>query len=190
MTRVLLCVALVGAFMVLSATSASACTCVAITDDEAFPASNVVFAGTVVEKREPEGRPVPGDPEVRAVSSADPATWVFAVERVYKGEVGDTQEVLSPAFGASCGLELGPPGTRALVFASRGDAPTYLFSEPVDRDAAHASLCGGSRRLARDEPAPLALAVGGQPWSGPLLAAMCMLGLIAVTVALRRSPSA
>ena len=186
MKRILLVVGLLAASVVIGAQPAAACSCAPVTDRDAFDAATVVFAGTVIEKREPKGRPVPGEPGVMMVSSGDPATWVFGVERSYKGEVGGTQEVLSPTSGASCGLELGPPGTHALVFAHRGEAPTYLFGRPIPHDALYAGLCGGSRRLAGDDAVPVGLGGSGATRSvGPALAAGTLAGLVALAVALR-----
>lgn len=165
----------------LTAGPASACTCVRIDDDAAFASSSMVFVGTVLEKREPPGRTVPGDPGGRVFSSTDPATWVFAVERVYKGEVGDTQQVVSATSGASCGLELGPPGTRAIVFAAGGEQGRA----GEHRSLPSASLCGGSRRLAVDAAAPPALPSRGNGVAGPALGGLVLLGLLATAGAVR-----
>ena len=80
---------------------------------------------------------------------------------MFKGSASQTQSVLSPVSGASCGLEItgippGAPEGRFVVFANdtvEGDEWNY----PGGNLIAH--LCGGTRSA--DEP--LALSVDGQP---------------------------
>lgn len=118
---------LAGAVLAVgSAGPAGACSCVETSDDEAFAAAAVVFAGVVTGRQDP--------PPAQVQSSADPATWSFAVSTVYKGDVLEGQQVQSAMSGASCGLEL-RVGGEYLVFADRQGPLT-------------GNLCNGTRELA------------------------------------------
>ncbi len=137
---------LLAAVLVLPirAERAWACSCAGFTDAEAFDVSGAVFLGELVERREPT---VVG-------SSAADVRLVFAVERVFKGEVHATQSVVTAAFGASCGLEITGPGPHLVFGRPRGT------STEVDAD-----LCGGTRTLAAD-PVPEAFGAGTAPFGG------------------------
>jgi hypothetical protein len=115
-----------GGLVLLSPTSAQACSCVR--GDVATHAgwADVVFTGTLVEMRPPPDRLI--------LSSGDPATYSFDVDRVHQGRVGPTAEVRSAVSGASCGLEGMRTGSRYVVFATRDDG---LW----------ANLCGGTQLL-------------------------------------------
>ena len=77
--------------LVLRVDAASACSCVLLDPRSALKAADAAFVGTLIEKREPPN----------AESSADDAVYVFRVERVVKGELPETLEVLSATSGAS-----------------------------------------------------------------------------------------
>jgi hypothetical protein len=141
----------------------------------------VVFSGELVERHEPgllEG--------LGQQSSSVPATFVFAVETVYKGQVAKSQGVESARSGASCGLEL-PQGRRVLVFA-----------EATDDGGLTAGLCGGSRLLESAEepftdgrdPLPGTAALpggGGLPLAGMSLAGLAIVFLGGWAAIRRRS---
>jgi hypothetical protein len=141
--------ALVLAVLGFRVEPAAACSC-AIGDPRAMLAgSDAAFVGTFVEKHEP----------ARIVTSADDAVYVFRVERVVKGSLGDTVEVVSPTSGASCGLEVSP-GDRIGLFLTR-EAGVWrsvlcLQIEPERLLAAVRPLPAPSSR------GPLALLVGGR----------------------------
>lgn len=123
-------------FVVLvGAGNAVACSCAAVSDARYRRAADAVFAGTVVAISDPN--PGPG------VSSADPITFTFAVERVAKGATDIQQEVVSARDSASCGCDFAQGG-RYVVYATR------------DGGTLRASACGGSRPLVQGEP-PFAL---------------------------------
>ena len=127
--------ALVGPIVsVTTADPAGACSCVGFTDESALARSDAVFTGRLVDVRHAK--------EVH--TSLDPATWVFAVDRVYKGAVRKRQEIVTAISGASCGLETTGPG-RLLVFAV-GDHNVGLGPQPSRAQYA-ANLCGGTRLL-------------------------------------------
>ena len=168
------------------ASPALACSCAAeLTDAEYSADADVVFVGRVDEIHTTE--------PMR--STADPATWTFVVDEVFKGEVQAYTEVVSARSGASCGLEL-KRGRTALVFASYGTGGGLV---DVGEDELGASLCGGSRLVARGSPsglapgyAPVAMSEptgddgSGFPLLGWLsLAAVAGLGAMAVAVWLR-----
>ncbi len=133
----------VMAWVILPANPALACSCAIGSVEEQAAGADAIFLGQVVDVREPPA--VDG-----MVGSDDPVSYVVAVSRVYKGEVGATQEVVSARSGASCGLEL--PDSGPVLFFATGDpqaTPTQLS----------ANLCGGTVATAT---AP-ALLGDGQP---------------------------
>lgn len=136
--------AVVVVLIAVVAAPAHACSCVGSTDAEAFALSDAVFVGEVVDYEPPPAR--------AAMSSADPATWTFAVSDVYKGDVAATQEIVSEWQGASCGLEM-PRQGEYLVFATRTS-----FQMDVGQGAFYAGLCGGTRPVGPEPPAIAATA--------------------------------
>ena len=136
---------------VAAAPSAHACSCVGFTDEQAFDRADVVFVGQVA------GRSAPAVPK----TSADPAVWTFAVERVYKGSAAEHQGVVSAVSGASCGLEV-QRGRTFVVFAQRNPQSR----EPgFDEATLYANLCGGTRAAA-DRPIPAAFPQPRAPAAG------------------------
>ena len=154
----LLLACLVPSLGVLTAAPAAACSCATQTTQQHFERADAVFTASLLSREEPRGR---------VVSSADPAVHVFAVRTVYKGTALESQEVLSPVSGATCGLELSGTGPF-VVFASRsidlGGAPTTALAEHQ-----YASLlCDGSGPVTPELEAELvALAPSGPRSSAP-----------------------
>jgi hypothetical protein len=119
----------------VEAAPAQACSCVGLSDAEAFASADAVFVGRLI------GYEAPRAP---TTSSLDPAVWTFKVREVYKGKVSRKQEVVSAVSGASCGLEI-PKHGKFLVF---GKATSSNRFEPRPADGQlQASLCGGTRAL-------------------------------------------
>jgi len=156
LVRLLASGALAASFLALDASPAAACSCGEATDEEYFGWADVVFVGELIDYEYIE------DPDGDGTSSsADPATFTFAVERVFKGAAATTQAVLSPHSGASCGLEIlgypqGQAEGRFVVFANdtvEGDERDF----PGGNLVAH--LCGGTRGADQ----PLSLSVDGRP---------------------------
>ncbi len=132
---------------------AAACSCVGVSDGEAFERADAVFVGEWVET-------LPGG-ALPAMSSNDPQRLVFEVSGVYKGEVYARQSVVTAVDGASCGLELAGPGPF-LVFGRAAASGT----EPAIEDGELAAgLCDGSRAVA-DRPVPAAFGAPAAPVEG------------------------
>lgn len=127
-----LCASLFAALsiVVVGAGPSFACSCVSGDAAEYAGRATVVVSGTVTDVVPP--------PKAAMMSSLDPATYVVAVDQVFKGEAPATLEVLSPNSGASCGLEGIEPGRRYVVFAS------HQSMEGHDADHLWANLCGGT----------------------------------------------
>lgn len=132
---------------VVAAPVAGACTCVAFTDSQAFTEATAVFTGTVAEEHRRE--------------SAGTVRLVFAVDRVFQGNVYEHQSVVTSAHGSSCGLELDGPGPF-LVFAY--GAAGLPQEEPVEGELT-SGLCSGSRPLA-DGAVPVSFGPGDDPIAG------------------------
>lgn len=124
----------VGLFALDTPQRAAACSCVELTDAEAYDFADVVFTGVLVEINTPEGD---------VVVSNDPERFVFDVDQVYKGEAQALQSVVTAREGASCGLEIGGPGPF-VVFARLED--DSLTSGAVEGEV-YSSLCSGTRPL-------------------------------------------
>lgn len=118
----------------LGAAPALACSCVPMTDAEYAESADVVFAGILLHREEPDDGGI--------ISSGDLVTLTFAVDEVYKGQVGTTVQVRTARSGASCGLELD------------GEGPFLVFTE-FGENGLTASLCGGTRDLPETVPAVL-----------------------------------
>jgi hypothetical protein len=131
----LLALAIGASTLMLGTGTAVACSCALVSDAELVDVVDVIFRGTVIDYQYIE------DPDGDGtVSSLDPATFTFAVEEVYKGNATETQRVLSPVDGASCGLEI-PDEGEFIVFAQSGlyDGPDLAEGELA------AYLCDGTR---------------------------------------------
>lgn len=169
----------------LAAAPAAACSCVARDDAALFASATAVFVGEVVDRDQ-------------GFTSVAPVTLTFRVTEVFKGDVPRTQEVLTSANSAGCGLGELQPGTRPhLVFATPDGDPAPA------RGQLAANLCGGTRTQATGElgpglaeprpplddppPAPEPPAgPGAAPWLTALLLAAAGAGL---AIALRRRPT-
>jgi hypothetical protein len=130
--RVLVSVLLLVVLGLVDPSPAHACSCMTSTDAGAFARADAVFRGQLVDYQPPPRRAV--------MSSADPVTWTFEVSEVYKGVVSERQEIVSEAWGGSCGLEI-PHEGDFYVFASKA---THLV---VGDDQYYAGLCGGTRSV-------------------------------------------
>ncbi len=133
--RSLVAAAIFASTLLLGTGTASACSCVESTDAELLDAVDVVFRGTLIDYEFVEDPD--GDGEW---SSSDPATYTFAVSEVLKGTATETQRVLSPVDGASCGLEIPHEGEFIVL------AQAVLWDGPAlaEGDLA-AYLCDGTR---------------------------------------------
>lgn len=137
--------ALLGALGVVGATPALACSCAEATTAQYVAGADAVFTGRLLSREVPE----------ELTTSADPALHVFAVDTVVRGEVTERQEILSPAYGASCGLEV-LEGESVAVFATRAPDP-YINDGAVPAEGQYfAYLCDGTAPLTPELEAELA----------------------------------
>ena len=150
---VLLFALVVLGVVVAGVAPASACSCVGVSDDEAFARADAVFVGDWIET-------LPGG-AVPPAASADPQRLIFEVSGVYKGEVYARQSVVTAVDGGSCGLEL------------QGDGPFLVFGrtaasrgEPgIEDGELAAGLCDGSRTIA-DRSVPVSFGAPAAPNEG------------------------
>jgi hypothetical protein len=108
-----------AALVVLSlvaAAEAYACSCAPVDLERDLPVADGAMIGTVLE---------------RAVSGGT-ATYLFRVEQIYKGDVESRAEVVTPASGASCGLEVGVGERVGLLLTREGDEWRSGFCSQVD----------------------------------------------------------
>lgn len=120
--------------MVVTAGSAWACSCVATPLDEQVGRGDVVFVGRVVERQAEAPREV--------VSSLDPVTWTFTVDRVHRGAAAGPQRVTTARSSASCGFE----------FAA-GRAYLVVGTDAGATGAVSTGLCDGTRPVSALTPA-------------------------------------
>ncbi|GAB3198970.1 hypothetical protein GCM10027062_14540 [Nocardioides hungaricus] len=113
--------------VVLTPTSSVACSCAISGERQLLQYADTVFTGTLT------ATDVPPPDEDGVVSSTDPVTYRFDVDRVLEGDVATTAEVTSARWGASCGLEGMRVGQAYVVFASTAGRTL------------EANLCGGTR---------------------------------------------
>jgi hypothetical protein len=108
LARTLLVIAIVAGSLALGASPAAACSCAPLTKQAHAEHAALVFTGIVTDVT------VHGAPLV--MSSIDPVEVVFAVEKVYKGQVTKTTTVWTVREGASCGYRF-EMGRRYTVFS-------------------------------------------------------------------------
>jgi hypothetical protein len=93
----------VGAVSLALATDAFACSCLQPNLVRDLPRADGAFVGTVLERH----------------VERQTAIYLFRVEQVYKGEIENRVEVVTPSNGAACGLEIGV-GQRMGLLLTRG----------------------------------------------------------------------
>lgn len=153
---------LIGGLVLVTAGPAAACSC-AISGSEAQRAARAtaVFVGTLisqatqidphVEQAQREfTRTSDQSVLVRTLRNDTSRTvWTFQVSRVYKGAVGERQEIVAPPGGPSgtncSGVGLRHPGTEPfLVFAYNSAGERYR----LEAGQYASNMCSGSRPLA------------------------------------------
>jgi hypothetical protein len=157
---VLLMAVMAGGLLLMTAGPAAACTCAMVRSEaERMARADAVFVGELVGSRVD---PSASSRETRRIPYPAPVVLTFKVSRVYKGAVGERQEIVTPGGGdGGCGgFGIGLRGTgpfRVYAFDSAG----YMYRLEPGQYASN--LCSGSRALAdRGTPAP-----GGPPASAP-----------------------
>lgn len=168
----------------LPASAAQACSCGELTIDEAFEQADAAFVGELIEIRR------------SAMTSTDaPTRFIFDVTSVLQGDVYKTQSIVSPASGASCGLDL--PMDTAVIVYGRDDAHDLdgamlegeYFSTLCDGNAplapASVAFLGGVPPLAGSSPIGAdASVVATSPWTG--IAALAAAGGLAAVYFIAR----
>ena len=142
-------VIIAGAGVFVPAGSAHACSCGELTIDEAFAAADAVFVGSLTEVRRSP-----------ATSTDAPARFIFDVDRVLLGDVYETQSIVSPVSGSSCGIEV-QMNTSSIIFA-RSDEQGFDLGL-VDGEYS-STLCDGNVPAASASVA--ALGDGMSPLAG------------------------
>ena len=101
------CTALTAAavWLLASAAGALACTCAPVDLERDLPRADGAFAGTVLERRESGGE----------------VTLLFRVEQIYKGDIVNRVEVVTPRDGAACGLAAQVGERVGLLLEQDGD---------------------------------------------------------------------
>jgi hypothetical protein len=183
-----------GGLLLVTARPAVACSCAMRGSDAQHAArADAVFVGTLIsqvtqidprtEQAQHEFTRT-SDPRVlvRALRNDTSRTvWTFQVSRVYKGAVGERQEIVAPPggpSGANCsGVGVRHPGTEPfLVFASNSAGARYRL-EPGQYTS---NMCSGSRPLADGGDPDLGGLSAGEPgWPDSLVG----VGALAVVVA-------
>jgi hypothetical protein len=103
-------------FSLVLAAEAYACSCRPVDLERDLPLADGAMIGTVLE---------------RSVSG-NTATYVFRVEQVYKGDVENRAEVVTPVSGASCGLELAVNDRVGLLLTRDGEVWRSGLCSQVD----------------------------------------------------------
>ena len=121
--------------MIFSTGTAQACSCAAGSPQQHFRGADAVFTGEIVDRS--------GQRRIDYGQASGPGefTYTVAVDRVFKGEVAETQEFVSGTDGASCGVVF-PQDGSIMVFGQivkgqsggQGEAPQYSTN-----------LCSGSQ---------------------------------------------
>lgn len=123
-----------GSAVVLGpAAPVGACSCVAMTDVEALASAEVVFTGELVEVQKP----------AVVEDSSDAASFVFAVDAVYKGDARSRQAIVTAVDGATCGLEISGPGPFVVFASTESDTPVNGREGDL-----YTGLCSGTRPMA------------------------------------------
>ncbi|HUH14898.1 MAG TPA: hypothetical protein VML35_03335 [Gaiellaceae bacterium] len=83
---------------------ALACSCAPVDLERDLPGADGAVVGSVLERRVEGGT----------------ATYLLRVEQVYKGDISDRIEVVTPADGAACGIEAAVGDRLGLLLAREG----------------------------------------------------------------------
>jgi hypothetical protein len=151
----------VAGLLVMTAGPAAACSCAIVRSEaERIARADAVFVGELIGSRvDPSATPR----DTQRIPYAAPVVLTFKVSRVYKGAVGERQEIVTPGGGgAGCGgFGSGLRGTGPfLVFAFNSAGAMYRLGPGQYAS----SLCSGSRALAdRGTPAPSEPPAPGTP---------------------------
>lgn len=135
------------------ATPAQACDCSVGTMQQRLKWSDAVFTGEIVDRS--DGRLAESGP-VDVIGSF---TYTIEVDRVYKGEVAEVQQLVAGKSGASCGVVF-PDRGPILVF---GNAGKSTLSGTVEPGQYWTGLCSGSETTSA---VPASFGEGAPPSGG------------------------
>jgi len=170
--RLVLGTLVAAALALAGAGRAVACSCAMPSPAQALATADVAFIGVVVAVEDPQADAI-------FLSRGDTLIYTLAVEDVRKGDdVGPYLTILSPRFGASCGLEMAI-GERWSLYASRGD----LFG---NGNGLWVHLCGGNERLATGVAVPPAPGSPGSGLAPPILLLVAGAGGAVLVLWMRR----
>lgn len=135
---------MVGVWNAVKPKSAYACSCAgppAVSEELAR--KTAIFSGKVIAVKPPEQKEI--------MSSADPINVTFAVDQVWKGEVGEKTVVGTASSSASCGIE---------NFAMDAEYIVYAYGEP---DKLETGICERTKLLSSANEDLTALGIGKKP---------------------------
>lgn len=140
-----------------------ACSCIQMTPELALANANVAFVGVVTTIADTiSGGPI--------ISSGDPVSYTFAVEKMLKGSAGAELIVSSNRDGASCGMTFG--------LAERWRI--YTYADESGRLAT--GICSGNELLETGVPIPEIAAPEAPPPLAVFVAGGAILAVIAVSL--------
>lgn len=146
--------AIAATISLLPVSRALACSCVGISERQAFEGADVVFEGVATSAKEP----------LIIQSSGDPVEFTFSVEQTLKGDLPSQVIVTTALMSVSCGAEF-QVGERWRVFANGST------------DNLGSNLCAGNRLLG----APTTKEGAPTPNAAPML--LLAIGAIAFMIA-------
>ncbi|QJD83953.1 hypothetical protein [Cohnella herbarum] len=135
---------MLGVWSAVKPKSAYACSCAAPPAvSEELARKTAIFSGKVVAVKPPEQKEI--------MSTADPIKVTFAVDQVWKGEVGEKTVVGTASSSASCGIE---------SFAMDAEYIVYAYGEP---DQLETGICERTKLLSNANEDLTALGIGKKP---------------------------
>lgn len=147
-----------ASILVLASAPAYACSCLVSPAAELVAAGDAAFVGTFAGRTEPTAPPQT-DPIARVVNH-------FTVEKVIKGNIGGTVDVVSARHGATCGLELAVGSRTGLVLRMvDGEWHSGLCSQTSPE--AMLALAGPASPSPAPAPAPAPAAPAPVPAPAP-----------------------
>ncbi len=153
-TMVLL--AVIASTVAMPSRPALACSCAPVDATSRLGEAPAAFVGTVIDIREADD---PGEFE--------DVVFTFRVDEWVKGDLGDTVEMRSSAYGASCGFEMSP-GQQSGIFVNR--VSTALSGGLCDRVDADALRLAALPPAAATSDGPISLLVAGSFGDSGLIA--------------------
>jgi hypothetical protein len=196
---------LLGGLVLVTAGPAAACSCLGWRSEaEIATRADAVFVGTLISQAtqidprvEQAQREFTRTSDQRVLiralrNNTSRTVWMFQVSRVYKGAVGERQDIISPA--DTCGLT--PHDTGPFLVFAWQPSPDMSRQYQLEPGQYSSNLCSGSRPLADGGEPDLGAPRAGEPgWPDSLvgivvLAAVVAAGLGLAALRARRRASA